>query len=95
MVREEMTETMLETGLEATIGIPIPFVIVVATKNDPCLHEAVHLLCRLVKGLAVRAVPDPEVAPEVRPVAEPERLHVTTCRCQKCRSTFLKVVYLI
>ena len=51
MVREEMTETMLETGLEATIGIPIPFVIVVATKNGPCLHEAVHLLCRLVKGL--------------------------------------------
>ena len=99
MVHEEMSETMLENVLEAAtmIEIPIPtFVIVAAIKNDPCLREAVHL-CHplLVKGLAVHAVPDPKVGPEVHPVAEPERLPVTMYRCQKCRSTFLKVVYLI
>ena len=47
------------------------------------------------QGPEVLAGPDHEVDPEVHPVAEPELLPVTMCRCQKCRSTFLKVVYLI
>lgn len=95
MDREEMTETILETVLEATIGSPITSVIGVVIKKGLCLREVVLLHRRLAKDLAALVEQDPEVVPEARPVAEPELLPVTMCRCQKCRSTFLKVVYLI
>ena len=52
MDREEMTETILETGLEATIGSLIISVIGAVIKKGLCLREVVLLHHRLAKDLA-------------------------------------------
>ena len=49
---EEMTEIILETGLEATIESPITSVIGAVIKKGLCLREVVLLHRRLAKDLA-------------------------------------------